>query len=191
MVRTTKNKTKKKKRIITPQIRPASDTCSCSLNAATGLLLLSVFGSSCFLHPSPAGVPGDPANMRDGVQLAVKLLGNVPPPPPKCTLRSTWPTAPTLPGGIKSRRPRREKVVCQSIRTPPWLRPLLVFFTIEGGGRGFRRSRVHAWPTDPEGLMVPFSASVTGLWNYKSRRRRGGGGVGEECHVANTVVRVP
>lgn len=62
-------------------------------------------------------------------------------------------------------------------------------FHVEGGGRGFRRSRVHAWPTDPDGLMVPFSGSVTGLWNYKSRRRGGGGG--EKNVTSQTRVRVP
>lgn len=46
---------------------------------------------------------------------------------------------------------------------------------------------MYAWPTDPEGLMVPFSASVTGLWNYKSQQW----GVGEKNVTTQTRVRVP
>lgn len=125
---------------------------------------------------------GAPANMRGGVQLAVKLLGNVPPVHSPLHLADCTDT----PGWNKSRRPRREKAVCRPIRTPARLRQLLVSFMWreEEGGSG---GHVYAWPTDPEGLMVPFSASVTGLWNYKSQQW----GVGEKNVTTQTRVRVP
>lgn len=134
--------------------------------------------------PVQQGASGSPANT--GEHVGRRSIGREAPRlPPPHALSAPLADCVDTPGRNKSRRPRREKPFAGPLGNLRGSAPSRCFscrgLKQEGGGGGEGQGgHAYVWPTDPGGLMVPFSASVTGLW-----------GVGGKNVTSQTRVRAP